>query len=469
MKTQHLFTTSFKVFCISLMLSLTACGDSGTASTPPDPISIISVNPSGAPGNFSSFDCGESCTNMNTTGRYVVFSSLANDLVANDTNGRDDIFIRDMEAGTTTRVSIPNLSDQGTLGSEANSYSRTPTVSSNGRYVVFDSAATNLVVGDANAKQDVFLHDTQTGETVRVSTPNLANQATLGTEAFGISSLGCVSDDGRYVGFQSYAPNIVTSDLNLASDIFVHDRQTGVTAKISQHTDETPGNLFSDSCAMSSDGKIIAYYSAASTLVTGDTNVATDVFVHDLNTDITTRISVDSAGNEGTGGSATSPQISGDGRYVTFYSTFSNLVSGGSSGFAEIFVHDRNTGATTRASAPNLLDQGTLGTQADNDGSYPSISDNGRYVAWGSNATNLVLNDTNDKWDIFVYDRVTGRTARANVDVSGNQMETIYVSDWAGISGDGRYVNFYGSYPNTSPSNTDLRSDVFRAPNPLWE
>lgn len=465
-----------------LTLIVTACGGGGGGGgsatiSPPSAISIVSVNPTGIPGNSDSYDCGESCTNMSTTGRYVVFYSVADNLVSGDTNGVDDVFIRDMDAGTTQRASLPNLSDQGTLTLEANATAQEPSVNSTGRFVVFHSNASNLVVGDTNSQRDVFLHDTQSGETVRVNVPNLADQGTLGTEANGLSERACVSDDGRYVGFRSAADNLVTGDGNGTIDVFVHDRQTGVTEVVSEHTDGTPGNGFSRNCQLSSDGMIIAFQSAASSLVTGDTNGGGDIFVHDRNNGTTTRVSVDSIGNEGTVGTflfASNPNISGDGRFVTFWSGYSDLVAGDTNGHSDIFVHDRNTGETTRANVPNLVDQTTLGTQANNGAQYPSISDDGRFVAYSTDATNIVLDDTNAEWDIIVYDRQTGRAARANVDANGNQMTIGFVTDWAGISGDGRYVNFHGggsgaADPDIVAGDSNLVADVYRAPNPLWE
>ncbi|UCB54119.1 MAG: PD40 domain-containing protein [Thiotrichales bacterium] len=486
-------------FLPTLFLLMTACSssdDSGVTSTapptppppalpaPPDPIAIVSVDSSGNQGNGNSYDCGESCTSLSTTGRYVVFYSFADNLVSGDTNGGGDAFLRDMETGTTRRVSVPNLTDQGTLGLEAFNGSPfdelNPSVSSSGRFVVFDGAASvsNLVLDDTNGFDDIFMHDTQSGETVRVSVPNLADQAGLGTQANSDSERACVSDDGRYVGFMSSATNLVTGDNNNDNDVFVHDRQTGATELVSRHTDGTPGDDRSGDCVISSDGNIVAFFSNATTLVTGDSNGGADIFVHDRASGTTTRVSVDSAGNEGTGGGFSgsfSPSISGDGRYVVFYSRYTNLVADDTNDETDIFVHDRSTGETSRVSVPNLVDQGTLGFEADGESLYPAISDDGRYVAWASNSTNLVLNDTNNFYDIFVHDRQTGRTARVNVDENGNEMTTGFMSDWAGISGDGRYVNFYGGPRSDGGVDPDIVSDtngfedVYRAPNPLWE
>lgn len=466
----------------ALAFVLHGCGGSGGGGggTPNpasllDPISIVSINPAGRPGNGDSLDCGESCTNLSTTGRFVAFYSAASDLVAGDGNGVFDAFLRDMEAGTTVRVSVPSLADQGTLGTEGSAQSGNPSVSSSGRYVVFDSDASNLVLGDANGERDVFLHDTHTGETVRVSVPNLTDQGALGAESNGSSERPCISDDGRFVGFHSRATNLVVGDTIGARDVFVHDRQTGITERVSVHSNGAAGNQDSGNCSLSSDGTLIAFESYASNLVDGDTGPV-DIFVRDRVANATTRVSVDSSGNEGTGGFGSfNPHMSGDGRYVTFWSSATNLVASDTNGESDIFLHDRATGETIIVSVPNLADQSTLGGEANNGAQYPAVSDDARYVAFSSNADNMVPGDTNGVYDIFVHDRQTGRTARVNVAVDGSEMTIGEASDWAGISGDGRYVNFQaadyssGSDPNIVPGDSNLASDVYRAPNPLWE
>src|SRR5690606_18641716 len=202
---------------------LAGCGGGGSSTgsgsvppAPPGPIAIVSVNLAGVPGNGDSRDCGESCTNLSATGRFVAFTSEATDLVADDHNNRRDAFLRDMSAGVTVRVSVPHAG----LGGEADDHSDNPSVSSDGRFVVFDSQAGNLVSGDSNGRRDVFLRDIRSGATVRVSQG-------LGAEADGASQRPCVSDDGRYVGFESFASNLVIGDTNGTVDVFVHDRETG--------------------------------------------------------------------------------------------------------------------------------------------------------------------------------------------------------------------------------------------------
>ncbi len=338
----------------------------------------ISVASDGTQGNEASYS-----PSISADGRYVVFTSDASNLVSGDTNGKADIFMYELETGKTTRVSVAS---DGTQGNEA-SYS--PSISADGSYVVFYSFASNLAPGDTNGKADIFLYERETGKTTRVSVASDGTQSNEGSYAPSISA------DGRYVVFYSFASNLVPNDKNRASDIFVHERETGKTTRVSVASDGTESNYGSHSPSISVDGRYVAFDSYASNLVPGDTNLTDDIFVYDRQTGKTTRVSVASDGTQSTDGSYW-PLISADGRYVTFYSSASNLVPGNSNGTSNILVHDQQTGKTTRF---NVAEDGTQST----DGSYwPSFNATGRYVAFTSEASNLVQGDTNHAWDIFV-------------------------------------------------------------------
>jgi tricorn protease-like protein len=203
------------------------------------------------------------------------------------------------------------------------------------------------------------------------------------------------------VAFESQADNLVAGDGNGTADVFVHDRQTGTTTRVSLHTDGTEGNGESHSPSISGDGRYIAYESFADNLVAGDGNSFWDIFVHDLQTGITTRVSKDLAGIQGNGHSY-SPSISADGRYVAFESFANNLVVGDGNVTADVFVHDRQTGATTRVSVD--LD----GVEGNGNSNNPSISADGSFVTFQSDADNLVAGDTNIAPDIFVDDLQAG-------------------------------------------------------------
>jgi Tol biopolymer transport system component len=267
-------------------------------------------------------------------GRYVAFSSAATNLVANDTNARTDVFVHDRHRSVTTRVSVASN------GVQATSSSQSPSISADGRYVAFSSYASNLVAGDTLGQQDIFVHDRQTGQTSRVSV------ATNGEQGNGWSYYPTISGNGRYVVFESEASNLVVGDTNSSVDVFVHDRQAGITSRVSVASDGSQGNGASTSIQyesnplISADGRFVAFASAASNLVPGDTNGAEDLFVRDRLLGVTTRVSVGSSGGEGNGASF-DPEISADGRFVAFTSEASNLDGADANGVGDVFVHER--------------------------------------------------------------------------------------------------------------------------------
>jgi Tol biopolymer transport system component len=395
----------------------------------------VSVSSEGVQGDDYS-----SQPSISSDGRYVAFRSYATNLVESDTDGYVDIFVHDRQTGETTRVSV---SSEGTQGDD---YSYKPSISSDGRYVAFSSEAFNLVENDTNNNEDVFVHDRQTGETTRVSVSSEGTQGSMHSESPSISS------DGRYVAFYSWATNLVENDTNNNEDVFVHDRQTGETTRVSVSSEGTQGDDYSYNPSISSDGRYVAFYSWATNLVESDTNGRYDVFVHDRQTGETTRVSVSSTGIE-SDGSSYNPSISSDGRYVAFYSRATNLVESDTNGCKDVFVHDRQTGETTRASVSSEGTQGSMRSES------PSISSDGRYVAFDSFATNLVESDTNDRPDVFVHDRQTGETTRVNVSSTG--IESDGYSYETSISSDGRYVAFYSRATNLVENDTNGCGDVF--------
>jgi Tol biopolymer transport system component len=339
----------------------------------------VSVGAAGAQGDYGSkWKAG-----MSADGRYVAFESEATNLAPGDTNWYFDVFIRDREGGTTERVSV------STDGKDPDSPSYNPAMSADGRYVAFDSYATNLVAGDANGQADVFVRD-------RGGATELVSVASDGTQANGPSGLPAISADGRYVAYQSYATNLAPIDSNGALlDIFVRDRTGGVTELISVASDGTQGNAASWGAAVSSDGRYVAFCSDATNLAAGDTNGRTDVFVHDRVTGATERVSLATDGTQGDYNSGQS-SISGNARYVAFESYATTLVEGDTNERADIFVRDRSAGTTQRVSVA------ADGMQGSDDSLTPAISADDRYVAFWSDAPNLVADDTNGCSDIFV-------------------------------------------------------------------
>lgn len=342
----------------------------------------ISVSSDGTQGDSNSHG-----PSISDDGRLVAFYSEASNLVPNDTNHTWDVFVRDWQAGETIRVSVASDGTQG------NDESTTPAISGDGRFVAFTSWATNLVPNDTNFTSDVFVRDLNASVTFRVSV------ASDGREGNGYSRGPAISYDGRYVAFVSSATNLVPSDTNGVSDIFVHDCQTGTTERVSVASDGTQSNGASSAPALSSDGRYVAFSSYASNLVPGDTNGQSDVFVHDRVTHTTWRVSVSSAGAQGNSGSY-GYGISGDGTLVVFASDANNLVAGDTNAFRDVFVHNWLTGETT------LISRGIGGTPANSYSDMPAIASAGRWIAFSSRASNLILGDTNEKWDVFAYDRL---------------------------------------------------------------
>lgn len=286
----------------------------------------------GSEANSHSGDAG-----ISEDGRYIVFESYANNLVSGDTNGAADIFLKDQTLSTTTRISVASDGTQG------NSSSLNPALSSDGRYVVFESGATNLVSDDLNGKWDIFMKDIQTGTTSRISV------ASSEAESDGDSQDAKISSDARYVVFESTANNLgAVSDENTFRDVFVRDLTLETTTLISLSTSGiTSGNGVSQNPSISADGTFIVYESNSTDLVASDTNGQYDAFLYDQTTGTSELISQAGDGTQGDGGSY-DPDVSEDGRYVVFSSTTSTLVDGDTSTDQEVFLKDRNTGGMTR-------------------------------------------------------------------------------------------------------------------------
>jgi Tol biopolymer transport system component len=404
--------------------------------------SRVSVDAAGMQGNKYS-----KSPSISADGRFVAFESAASVLVPGDTNGVVDVFVRDRQTGAIERVSVDSSGVQG------NDISIYPSISADGRYVAFLSAASNLVAGDTNGVLDMFVHDRQTGVTERVSVDS------VGTQGDGSCfSPPAMSADGRYVVFESSATNLVPGDTNGAEDVFVHDRQTGATERVSVASDGTQGNALSGFASISADGRYVAFVSFAGNLVPGDTNGHYDVFVRDRQNGTTERVSVSSGGAQGNGDSSVGfgLTMSADGRYVAFASDSSNLVPGDTNGFSDTFVRDRLLGITERVSVSSAGAQGDHSS-----GNSAAVSADGRYVAFLSAATTLVPGDTNGAFDIFVRDRSLDTTERVSVDSSGIQGDLDCDISGLSISPDGRFVAFASNATNLVSGDTNGVTDVF--------
>jgi Tol biopolymer transport system component len=336
-------------------------------------------------------------------GTAVAFESGDTTLVAGDTNGVGDIFVKDLTTGAIDRVSLDSA------GGQADGRSEQPSISEDGRYVAFTSFATNLVANDTNQVSDVFVHDRDTGTTTRV------NVSAFGREADGNSVMASISPDGGSVVFASAAENLTggSEPPNGYLDVFLK-RINGSVTKVSQPPSGT-ANGPSKNPVVSRDGTYVAFRTGATNLLSSGVPLATTPnIVLWESTGTITLASRNTAGTK-SGSTEDRPALSADGRYIAFTSD-QRLVSGDANGHVDVFVHDRVTHATIRAS------EGPSGVEADDRSDHASISPDGRYVAFDSRATNLVPRDTNGDTDVFVRDLVAGTTDRVSVRTGGAEV-----------------------------------------------
>lgn len=412
----------------------------------------------GADGNGAAFGGSDgSRPAVSADGRFVAFASTA-PFVVDDRNARDDVFVVDRLTGTIERVSVRSDGSETDAGG-----SRSPAISADGRVVAFLSDAPDLVPGDTNGSTDVFVHDRVTQETERISV------TTEGAEAHPefVDPAIAISADGNVVAFTSDAPDLVSNDMNGRIDVFAHERQSGITERVS--TVRVFGfdfDVFGDSLspAISADGRWVAFASDASELgfsLDGgfdDTNGATDVFVHDRLTARNERVSVSSTGME-THPETCSPRgvaLSADGRFVAFQSDAPDLVGDDGNGAPDVFVHDRMDGSTVRVSVTSSGTE-THPTSCDSDG--VALSGDGRLVAFASDAPDLVIGDTNGTGDVFVRDRDTARTDRISVSSSGSEGHG--VSGLPALSADGSVGVFESDASDLVSGDANFEPDVF--------
>jgi len=377
---------------------------------------------------------------ISADGRFIAFESTATNLVVGETNNKSDVFVRDRLTEITTRISVNSTGNQGSFDAF------NPAISADGRFVAFESNSTNLVADDTNNISDIFLHDRLNGTTTRISV------GSTGQEGDRPSLNPSISADGRFVAFESNSTNLVAGDTNNNSDIFVHDIQTNTTTGISVDSTGNQGNIGSFNPSISADGSFVAFDSLADNLVAADTNSTRDIFVHEIPTNTTTRVSVNSSQNQGNFGSI-SAVISADGRFIAFESNASNLVAADTNGTSDIFVHDRLSNITSMASI------NSTGDRANRSSFKPSISADGRFVAFDSLADNLAAADTNGTNDIFVRDRDTATTTRISVNSEGQGADITSFNP--AISATANVIAFDSFATNLVPQDTNSSRDVF--------
>lgn len=393
-----------------------------------------SVDSNGVEGNEESFR-----PDISDYGRFVAFSSAADNLVAGDL-GFFDVFVHDCITRDTTRISV-DLN-----GQQADDVSFSPAVSADGRFIAFQSNATNLIAADTNGTGDIFVRDRGLQSTTRVSVDS------NGAEVLGASQAPDISADGRFVTFSSGASTLVPGDSNFRNDIFLHDRLNGLTTLVSVDATGTQPNEDCFSPAISADGQHVAFHTTANNLATADFNGVADVFLRDRQAGNLLLVSTTPLGQPGNGQSL-DPSISSDGRFVAFASDASDLVAGDTNGLRDIFLRDLQTGQTT------LVSVDSNGVQANSLSDFAVVSSDGFFVAFASDADNLVAGDTNSDRDIFVRDLRSGITSLVSVDsagVHGNGFSEAPV-----LSADGSSVAFESRASNLVAADNNDRTDVF--------
>jgi uncharacterized repeat protein (TIGR01451 family) len=411
----------------------------------------VSVSSAEEDGNGNADRQGSS---LSADGRYVAFTSDADNLVANDTNAAFDVFVRDRLTGTTERVSVRSNGKQGEFGGAGGS------ISADGRYVAFVSAA-DLVGGDPGVDTDAFVHDRLTGETTRVSVTS------DGTEASARSAV--ISGDGRFVSFVSDSEVLNAPSTFPDFQVFVHDRESGVTERISEAPDGTPANRDAAGGAISADGRFVYFTSSATNLVPveGERFDVADVFLYDRQSDsmtaVTSNLDVDAFSTN----KATNGGISPNGRFLTFTADSDGLITPDTNGFtSDVWLVDTFTDPFTYT----LVSRNDAGEQANQDSDAGPVSNDGRFVAFESRGTNL---DGPAQFGDHIYlrDVEAGTTRVVSVAPGGGEFgaESFNPS----MTPDGRVVGFHVEFLDTFVRDmraaADLGVSIADTPDPVVE
>ncbi|TAE80801.1 MAG: hypothetical protein EAZ74_05990 [Alphaproteobacteria bacterium] len=341
-------------------------------------ITSISTNSTGEQGNLWSYD-----GRFSPDGTKIVFHSGANNLIENDINAWNAIFIKDLLTNEVMRV------DVSALGEPLDGSSYNARFSPDGTKIIFESSASNLVEGDTNGWDDLFIKDLLTNELTRVSVN------ALGEEGNGWFYNGSFSPDGTKIIFESWADNLIAEDSNGEEDIFMKDLLTGEITRLSTNFFGEEGTLRSHNPQFSPDGTQVLFTSWADNLVENDTNNLPDIFVKDIISGEVLRVNTNAMGEQLDGWSFGTANFSPDGTQVVFESLSSTLVEDDTNGWYDIFVKDLRTGEVS------IVSRTPTDEQANGWSRNPSFSPDGMSIVFESQANNLVENDSNEHWDIF--------------------------------------------------------------------
>jgi Tol biopolymer transport system component len=378
---------------------------------------------------------------ISNDGRWVAFDSWAGNLAAGVDVANSGVYLRDVHSGATRLASASHD------GSPPDDKSYMADISGDGRFVAFWSRATNLVAGDTNGDEDVFVYDRIDETVVRVNLGAGGVQAEDADDGSHIvTDPPAVSGDGRWVAFDTRAGNLVPDDTNDTSDVFVVDRQTGAIERISVQSDGAQALAPSTAPSISDDGRWVAFRSMAP-LTPDDVATGFDVYLYDRTARTLQRVGPTFGGG---------PSLSGDGRWVAFESLASDLVAGDTNDERDVFLFDRQAATVERVSVASD------GAQGNDDSSEPSVSADGRWVAFRSGATNLVAPDGNDADDVFLRDRQTGTTMRLSVTPAG--VQSTGLSREPAVSADGYFTAFESAGTNLAGGDDNFGAvDVFLA------
>ncbi len=373
---------------------------------------------------------------ISADGRFAAFVSDDPNVVAGDTNGTSDVFVKNLATGAVVRASVT------AGGVEANGPSFEPKLSRDGHLVAFSSWATNLSPADRNGTDtDVFVKDLRTGALEQVS----VNSAGVGGNA--ISAYIAFSANGRFVTYYSYSTNLVPGDTNGALDVFGFDRTTRTTERISVTSSGAQLSLPSGVSSVSDDGRFVAFEANGSDF--GFPSAGGVIALRDRQAGTTRVVNMDSTGAVR---SSYLPKISGDGRYVAFATRFS-MIPADTNFDDDVYLVDTTNGALDQVSAPPAGLSAARGSC-----SVAAVSRDGRFVAFSSDGV-FDGTDTNGLVDAFVRDRARGRTERVSIALGGLSADDRTPA--LGMSGDGRYVVFGGEATNLVIADTNGVSDIF--------
>ncbi len=407
------------------------------SSASPGPNNLVSISTGGTQQNYF---VGSSDATTSKDGRYVVFSSNANNLVAGDTNNAYDVFLRDTTANTTVRISVDSS------GNQANGRSGAAVINPTGNYIAYISAATNLVAVDTNGYYDIFLYNVSTGATEIVSTDSSGNQANNNNYSIGLS------DDARFVTFSSYASNLDTAATGTYSNIFVKDRVTGTTTLLSKNTSGIAGNGDSDKPVISCSGRFVAFHSLANNLDGTDSNGYRDIILVDrLSGTVIKNIT------KTKNGVSEFPTLSCDGNYLAFDSYATNIVSGDSNNKTDVYRYDVRNGNTIRVSLNNT------GSEVSQNSFYPSLSGDGNLVSFTSDepsgSSKFYSGDNNGVYDVFLRNVELSTTDIVSVSSGGTVGNGQSIMPH--ISSNGNYITYYSEASNLTTGDMNGTGDIY--------